>query len=68
MSQRLECPRCHRQVETHPLGRAPRRCSACGTPLVKTPAPREADVRKYLYRHRLIPLHPSIRGKKAQVR
>jgi hypothetical protein len=64
MSQTFECPRCHLQVDGRPIGRAPRRCSACGTPLVRAPAPREADVRKYLYRSHLIPLHPSLGGRK----
>lgn len=68
MSQTLECPRCHLQAENRPMGRTPRRCSACSTPLVQAPATREADVRKYLYHHHLLPLDPSPSGRKIQAR
>jgi hypothetical protein len=57
MSKSLECPRCHLQVDNRVgLGRESRRCRTCGTALVLTSRPSEADVRKYLYGHRLTPL------------
>jgi hypothetical protein len=68
MSQTLECPRCHLQVENRSMGRTPQQCPACSTPLVQAPTAREADVRKYLYRHHLIPLNPRLGGKKIAAR
>ena len=56
MSQPLECPRCHSQVDAHGSGWAKRTCPACGSPLVLAAGPAEALVRRYLYRERPGPL------------
>jgi hypothetical protein len=67
MSQSLECPRCHLQAEARPgLGLKSQRCAACGTTMVLTSTPREADVRRYLYRHRLLPLPRPLGGGKVR--
>ncbi|HET7119914.1 MAG TPA: hypothetical protein VFI17_01540 [Solirubrobacterales bacterium] len=68
MSHSLQCPRCHLRVEGRPgFGSESRRCPACGAPLVQPPLPKEADVRRYLYRDSLIPLHRSVGKEKLPV-
>jgi ribosomal protein L34E len=69
MSDSLECPRCHLQAENRPrAGPTPQRCSACGAPLVLAPHPREVEVRRYLYHHRLLPLTRPLGGRRVSAR
>lgn len=68
MSNSLACPRCHLQAESRPgFASESRRCPACGAPLVEAPQPREEDVRRYLYRDTLIPLHRNLGREKIPV-
>ena len=70
MSQLLECPRCRRPAElgAGDRGRGQGRCTACGAELIVAAGPKEADVRNYLYGHRLLPLGPVSGGAKKAAR
>ncbi|HEX2709172.1 MAG TPA: hypothetical protein VHM66_14350 [Solirubrobacterales bacterium] len=69
MSQTIECPRCSVSVDAAADngGRRLGRCPVCGTQLVVAVRPKEADVRDYLYGHRLAPIAPAS-GVKARPR
>lgn len=64
MSQSLECPRCRRPADgdAKEHGRGRGRCATCGTELIVAAGPKEAEVREYLYGHRLLPLAPVSSG------
>jgi hypothetical protein len=61
MSQSTECPRCRQSVQgdAEGHGAAKGRCPACGIELIAGGGPKEAEVRRYLYHHRLLPLAPA---------
>jgi ribosomal protein L37AE/L43A len=57
MIQSLECPRCRRRdADAKESGRGRHHCSACGTEFIVVAGPKEAEVRKYLYGHGLLPI------------
>ncbi len=69
MSDSIECPRCRRPAvgATQIRGRGFGRCPDCGTELIRAVRPTEANVRNYLYGHRLASM-ASVTGVKARAK
>jgi len=59
MSDQFECPSCRWQSDspaTRSAYRPAARCPRCGSRLIAAAGPKEAEVRKHLYGHRIAPI------------
>lgn len=66
MSEALECPRCRGPVSAKAGENGT--CPRCGSKLITAAGTKEAEVRAYLYGHRLLPLAPRSGRKRSRSR